>query len=796
MCSVGDWVDCNYRNRGQWFSGKIAAVNNNGSYNVAFDDGDSEKNVTEQRVTYVGPGLDKGARCEIDLSGTGDNWISVTFKKITEDSLAEVIVDEGEGEGEVKRVKKSSLRGVVNFFTPSAEGEEQEQEPLVIETMSMSMGVEAPMPTSPESGERSPERPRSSRGPVPSSSSNRSQSASGASSSPSPSSGPHTPHCVHTDIPSRPNRPNSSRGPSPARPSPARPARGVSADGDSDNKNDKKEKEKEKTGSKAAAAALPQKASSPCPTRNIRNSNNGNNSNNNNNNNLIKLDLEAVRKQIQQTSLQFERASAQVSKEQEMSAALHEEQLKHVQQKNESFVKSMENKHELELSKEHDKLTLECDRRDALLAKEREVFDLDIANLHKKMEKQTVAWEAELRQLHVKQERDMDKEKERVRVDLEKREREVAREREAHERDIESKNAAATKVADKHAQELAATISRYENALEAKNEALKLTVAKEKKRGDLEREKLEKSLERKENELLKKVTKNLSLNQPSPSTKTTKATKASKNNKTPTSSALNPPSSASENVDGRGNTNSNGNEKDVCNDVNDINGPLTPRTVRKLHEAVSDSQQMEGGSGNQEGEGIGKSKEDKEDKEQKEFVNNEELYSLIATSLEIKGMPTSDADIVAGCIMYAEKRGNNQGCIKITSGALDKACCIGIEAGGGVPPIEILHESPVSALLDGKQHVGMSVLSKMTKIAIQKASINMTNGDNNGNGPGCSDGGIGIAIIGARNYDTATGALGYWAREIAMQGLIGELAFPPFPLHTRIRISESSIDHL
>ena len=72
----------------------------------------------------------------------------------------------------------------------------------------------------------------------------------------------------------------------------------------------------------------------------------------------------------------------------------------------------------------------------------------------------------------------------------------------------------------------------------------------------------------------------------------------------------------------------------------------------------------------------------------------------------------------------------------------------------------------------------------------------MTNGDNNGNGPGCSDGGIGIAIIGARNYDTATGALGYWAREIAMQGLVGELAFPPFPLHTRIRISESSIDHL
>ena len=91
MCSVGDWVDCNYRDRGNWYPGKISAFTSEGLYNVSFDDGDHETGVAEERISYVGPAMDEGARCEIDSSkdGTGE-FITGTFHRITREGLAEV----------------------------------------------------------------------------------------------------------------------------------------------------------------------------------------------------------------------------------------------------------------------------------------------------------------------------------------------------------------------------------------------------------------------------------------------------------------------------------------------------------------------------------------------------------------------------------------------------------------------------------------------------------------------------------------------------------------------------------
>ena len=48
-------VTVNYRNSGNLFPGKISAVNADGTYNIAYDDGDSEKKVPENRVIFQEP---------------------------------------------------------------------------------------------------------------------------------------------------------------------------------------------------------------------------------------------------------------------------------------------------------------------------------------------------------------------------------------------------------------------------------------------------------------------------------------------------------------------------------------------------------------------------------------------------------------------------------------------------------------------------------------------------------------------------------------------------------------------
>jgi L-2-hydroxycarboxylate dehydrogenase (NAD+) len=96
--------------------------------------------------------------------------------------------------------------------------------------------------------------------------------------------------------------------------------------------------------------------------------------------------------------------------------------------------------------------------------------------------------------------------------------------------------------------------------------------------------------------------------------------------------------------------------------------------------------------------------------------------------------------------MYAELRGNNQGLIKLVAGTL---------APRPAEEIQIRHETPVSAKIDGGQRVGMVIVRKAVDIAISKAKIS------------------GMSVVGVTNYASATGALGIWAREIARAGLIG-----------------------
>ena len=105
-------------------------------------------------------------------------------------------------------------------------------------------------------------------------------------------------------------------------------------------------------------------------------------------------------------------------------------------------------------------------------------------------------------------------------------------------------------------------------------------------------------------------------------------------------------------------------------------------------------------------------------------------------------------------MMYAQLRGNNQGIIKVTTK--------GIARDPEAKAIEIEHETMLSACYNGNKNAGMVVLHKAMDNAVSKAKSH------------------GFGICGTNNTFTSTGALGYYAQEVAKQGLIG-LVFAQSP---------------
>jgi LDH2 family malate/lactate/ureidoglycolate dehydrogenase len=110
------------------------------------------------------------------------------------------------------------------------------------------------------------------------------------------------------------------------------------------------------------------------------------------------------------------------------------------------------------------------------------------------------------------------------------------------------------------------------------------------------------------------------------------------------------------------------------------------------------------------------------------------------------GLREEDARIVTDNLMYAEMRGNNQGCIKVTTGALNKVVNEG--------EIEIARETPVSAKLLGSHRIGMAVMRRSLDICLEKAATS------------------GIGMVSSSGYHSATGALGFWTRQAAEKGYI------------------------
>jgi LDH2 family malate/lactate/ureidoglycolate dehydrogenase len=117
------------------------------------------------------------------------------------------------------------------------------------------------------------------------------------------------------------------------------------------------------------------------------------------------------------------------------------------------------------------------------------------------------------------------------------------------------------------------------------------------------------------------------------------------------------------------------------------------------------------------------------------------------------GHDAADAELIAGHLIDCELRG-------LRYGGLARAISIAerIErTGDRRRPIRILHETPVSARLDGGDHIGYIVAHRATTLAIEKAEA------------------AGIAVVGAGNT-WYTGMLSYYAEMAAARGLVSMIA--------------------
>ena len=131
----------------------------------------------------------------------------------------------------------------------------------------------------------------------------------------------------------------------------------------------------------------------------------------------------------------------------------------------------------------------------------------------------------------------------------------------------------------------------------------------------------------------------------------------------------------------------------------------------------------------------------------------QEAHDLVARIMRKLGHDATDAELIAAHLIDCELRG-------VAYGGLARAISI-VERfarfGDRRRPIRVLHETSVSARLDGGDHIGYVVAHRATSIAIAKAET------------------AGVAIVGAS--DTwYTGMLSYYAEMAAARGLVSLIA--------------------
>lgn len=94
-------------------------------------------------------------------------------------------------------------------------------------------------------------------------------------------------------------------------------------------------------------------------------------------------------------------------------------------------------------------------------------------------------------------------------------------------------------------------------------------------------------------------------------------------------------------------------------------------------------------------------------------IKTDDLKGLVNKSLSKQGYNDQEAKVIAGVLLYAQFRGNNQGVVKLIGKGIPKR-------EGAITP-SIAKETPVSALINGNKTHAILVMDQITNKAIEIA---------------------------------------------------------------------------
>lgn len=128
-------------------------------------------------------------------------------------------------------------------------------------------------------------------------------------------------------------------------------------------------------------------------------------------------------------------------------------------------------------------------------------------------------------------------------------------------------------------------------------------------------------------------------------------------------------------------------------------------------------------------------------------VKLDELKQLTNKAVLRYGYSKEEAEAIEEVLLYAQMRGNNQGVVKLIGSGIPKP--------KDIEEIQRQKEAKLSAILNGHKNHAMVVVNKAVDMAIKKAKDH------------------GVGLIGVNHINTSSGAIGYYAKRIAKQGLVG-----------------------
>ena len=128
-------------------------------------------------------------------------------------------------------------------------------------------------------------------------------------------------------------------------------------------------------------------------------------------------------------------------------------------------------------------------------------------------------------------------------------------------------------------------------------------------------------------------------------------------------------------------------------------------------------------------------------------ISIQDLTKLSKKAIIKYGYSDEEANTILDMLMYAQMRGNDQGIVKLIGAGIPK------NKKSKKPIIE--KETPTTAIINANLSMEAIAMELAVDIVVRKAKE------------------MGIAIVGTHTGDGSSGAIGYWSRKIAEEGLIG-----------------------